>query len=156
MDNNPQLDERIWQAWIQKNAAQDRVRFRRRVKVIGLIALCLAFSAVLFEIHKVSADVFELRPMPGFRSKTALGRRPIARMHFADDVDAMLHKPSRSVFHRRGSRRPSSSMESWCAGAVETAYAFLTNYRCWSWWFRWVLGLLAFVSYGVGPEGNTS
>jgi hypothetical protein len=30
-------------------------------------------------------------------------------MHFADDVDAMLHKPSRSVLHRRGSRRPSSS-----------------------------------------------
>ena len=110
MDNNPQLDERIWQAWIQKNAAQDQVRFRRRVKVIGLIALCLAFSALLFEIHKVSADVFELRPMPGFRSKTALGRSLIARMHFADDVDAMLHKPSRSVFHRRGSRRPSSSM----------------------------------------------
>jgi hypothetical protein len=80
MDNNPQLDERIWQAWIQKNAAQDQVRFRRRVKVIGLIALCLAFSALLFEIHKVSADVFELRPIPGFRSKTALGRSPIARM----------------------------------------------------------------------------
>jgi len=80
MDNNPQQDERIWQAWIQKNAAQDQVRFRRRAKVIGLIALCLAFSALLFEIHKVSADVFELRRMPGFRSKTALGRSPIARM----------------------------------------------------------------------------
>ena len=70
MDNNPQLDERIWQAWIQKNAAQDQVRFRRRVKVVGLVSLCLAFSALLFEIHKVSADVFQLRPMPGSRSKT--------------------------------------------------------------------------------------
>jgi hypothetical protein len=110
MDNNPQLDERIWQAWIQKNAAQDQVRFRRRVKVVGLVSLCLAFSALLFEIHKVSADVFELRPMPGFRSKTVLGRNPIARMHFAGDVDAMLYKPSRSVLHRRGSCRPSSSL----------------------------------------------
>jgi hypothetical protein len=74
-DNNPQLDERSWQAWIQKNAPQDQVRFRRRVKVIGL-SLCLALSALLFEIHKVSADVFQLRPMPGFRSKTVLGEAP--------------------------------------------------------------------------------
>jgi hypothetical protein len=109
MDNNPQLDERIWQAWIQKNAAQDQVRFRRRLRVIGLVSLCLALSALLFEIHKVSADVFELRPMPGFRSKTGLGGSSIARMHFADDVNAMLHKPSRSALHRRGSRRPYSS-----------------------------------------------
>src|SRR5437016_3889540 len=110
MDNNPQLDERIWQAWIQKNAAQDQDRFRRRVKVVGLVSLCLALSALLFEIHKVSADVFELRPMPGFRSTTVPGGSSIARMHFAGDVDAMLHKPSRSVLHRRGSRRPSSSL----------------------------------------------
>ena len=94
MDNKPQLDERIWQAWIQKNEAQDQVRFRRRVKVIGLVSLCLALSAMLFEIHKESADVFQLRPMPGFRSKTVLGRSPIARMHFAGDVEAILHKPA--------------------------------------------------------------
>ena len=36
MDNNPQLDERIWQAWIQKSAAQDQVRFRRRWASKGL------------------------------------------------------------------------------------------------------------------------
>jgi len=75
-DDNPQLDERIWQAWIQKNAAQDQVRFRRRLKVIALVSLCLALSALLFEIHKVSADVFQLRPMPDFRSKTVLGAAP--------------------------------------------------------------------------------
>jgi hypothetical protein len=79
MDNNPQLDERIWQAWIQKNAALDQVRLWRRVKVIGLVSLCLALSALLFEIHKVSADVFQLRPMPGFRSKKVLGGSSIAR-----------------------------------------------------------------------------
>jgi hypothetical protein len=85
IDNNPQLHERIWQAWIQKNAAQDQVRFRRRLKVIGLVLLCLALSALLFEIHKVSADVLQLRPMrpmPGFRSKTVLGGSSIARMQF--------------------------------------------------------------------------
>ena len=79
-DDNPQLDERIWQAWIQKNSAQDQVRFRRRVKVIGLVSLCLALSAMLFEIHKETADVFQLRPMPGFRSKTVLGGSSVARM----------------------------------------------------------------------------
>jgi hypothetical protein len=109
MDNNPQLDERIWQAWIQKNAAQDQVRFRRRVKVIGLVSLCLVLSVLLFEIHKVSADVLQLRPMPGVRSKMVLGGSSIALMHFADDVDAMLHKPSRSILHRRASRRRCSS-----------------------------------------------
>jgi hypothetical protein len=80
IDNNPQLDELIWQAWIQKNAAQDQARFWRRIKVIGLVSLCLALSALLFEIHKVSADVFPLRPMPGLRSKTVLGGSGIARM----------------------------------------------------------------------------
>ena len=39
MDNNQQVDERTWQAWIQKNAAQGKVRFARRVKVIEL-GLC--------------------------------------------------------------------------------------------------------------------
>jgi hypothetical protein len=91
MDNKPQLDERIWQAWIQKNAAQDQVRFRRRVKVIGLVSLCLVLSVLLFEIHKVSADVLQLRPMPGVRSKIVLGGSSIAPMRFADDVYAMLH-----------------------------------------------------------------
>ena len=85
--NSPQLDERVWQAWIQKNEAQDHLRFRRRVKVIGLVALCLALSALLFEIHKVSADVFELRPMPGFRSKTVLRGSSIPRCSLSIEVD---------------------------------------------------------------------
>jgi len=44
IDKNPQLDERIWRAWIQKNEAQDKVRFTRRVRVI---ALASAFAAPL-------------------------------------------------------------------------------------------------------------
>jgi len=90
MDNNPQLDERIWQAWIQKNAAQDQVRFRRRVKVIGLIALCLAFSALLFEIHKVSADVFELvmQHQNAFALPPNLGRQGLLQITTPTEIES--------------------------------------------------------------------
>ena len=37
MDNNRQVDERTWQAWIQKTEAQGKIRFARRVKVIELV-----------------------------------------------------------------------------------------------------------------------
>ena len=46
--NSRQVDERTWQAWIQKNEAQDKVRFARRVKVIELVSLFLALSALLW------------------------------------------------------------------------------------------------------------
>jgi len=49
-DKAPQLDERIWQAWIKKNAAQDKFRFARRVRVIGLLSALLALSAVLWRL----------------------------------------------------------------------------------------------------------
>jgi len=47
MANSRQVAERTWQAWIQKNEAQDKVRFARRVKVIELVSLFLAVSALL-------------------------------------------------------------------------------------------------------------
>jgi hypothetical protein len=47
MDNNPQLNERIWQGWIQKNRSLDKLRFARRLKVIGILAVFLAVSALL-------------------------------------------------------------------------------------------------------------
>lgn len=50
-DNNPQIDERIWKAWIRKNEAQDKVRFARRVRVIALISVFLAFSALLWRAY---------------------------------------------------------------------------------------------------------
>ncbi|HYR91928.1 MAG TPA: hypothetical protein VE422_48230 [Terriglobia bacterium] len=46
--NDPQLDERIWQAWLKKNAAQDKFRFERRVKVLKVISVCLALGALLW------------------------------------------------------------------------------------------------------------
>ena len=33
----PQLDERLWQAWVEKNAKRDKVKFARRVKVIAIL-----------------------------------------------------------------------------------------------------------------------
>ena len=50
-DQNTQIDERIWQAWIQKNAAQDKVRFARRVKVIGIAMVFVALSALLWRAY---------------------------------------------------------------------------------------------------------
>ena len=51
IDQHTELDERIWQAWIQKNAAQDKVRFARRVKIIGIVSVCLALSALLWKAY---------------------------------------------------------------------------------------------------------
>jgi hypothetical protein len=49
-DNNPELDERVWQAWIKKNEAQDKVRFARRVKVIAILTAFLALSVLLWRL----------------------------------------------------------------------------------------------------------
>ena len=48
MADSRHIDERTWQAWIQKNEAQDKVRFARRVKVIELVSLFLAVNALLW------------------------------------------------------------------------------------------------------------
>lgn len=50
MDKNPQLDERVWQAWIQKNEGEDKVRFARRVRVIGIASAFMALSALLWSL----------------------------------------------------------------------------------------------------------
>jgi len=49
MDPDPQFDERKWQAWIRKNHALDEVRFARRLRVIGILAVSLAVSAMLWK-----------------------------------------------------------------------------------------------------------
>ena len=49
-DKNPELDERVWQAWLAKNAAQDKVRFARRVKVIGFLAVALVLFGLLWKL----------------------------------------------------------------------------------------------------------
>jgi len=45
---DPQLDEAVWQAWVKNNAAMDKFRFARHMKVIGVLALLLAVGALLY------------------------------------------------------------------------------------------------------------
>ena len=45
---NPELYEAAWQAWIKKNEAQDRFRFKRRLRVIGFVAVVALAGALLW------------------------------------------------------------------------------------------------------------
>ena len=47
-DKNPQIDEAVWQAWVVKNEAQDKLRFARRLRVVGLVTVFLTVSALLW------------------------------------------------------------------------------------------------------------
>ncbi len=42
------IDERLWQKWVQKNEAKDKLRFARRVRIAGILLLLLAVSAVVW------------------------------------------------------------------------------------------------------------
>jgi hypothetical protein len=48
-DKNPQIDEAVWQAWLKKNKAQDRFRYERRLRVMALVAVFGAVSALLWK-----------------------------------------------------------------------------------------------------------
>jgi len=45
-NNDPQLDEEVWQAWVRKNETRDRVRLARRKKLLAL-ALMLGVAAIV-------------------------------------------------------------------------------------------------------------
>jgi hypothetical protein len=48
-DKNPQdIDEAVWQAWLEKNNAQDRFRYERRLRVLAVGAALLTVSALLW------------------------------------------------------------------------------------------------------------
>jgi hypothetical protein len=46
----PKLDERLWQAWLEKNEKRDKVKLARRVKVITILVVLLSLAAL---IHRV-------------------------------------------------------------------------------------------------------
>ena len=46
---NPELDERLWRAWIEKNEKLDKVKLVRRVKVIAILVL-LALGALVLRM----------------------------------------------------------------------------------------------------------
>ena len=43
----PKLDERLWQAWLEKNEKRDKVKLVRRVKVIAILLVLLALAALV-------------------------------------------------------------------------------------------------------------
>jgi hypothetical protein len=47
-DKDPQIDEAAWRAWVEKNKAQDKFRFARRLRVMGVVAVFLAAGALLW------------------------------------------------------------------------------------------------------------
>jgi hypothetical protein len=47
---SPQLDERLWQAWLEKNRKRDKVKFARRVKVIAVLVVLVALAALFHGI----------------------------------------------------------------------------------------------------------
>jgi hypothetical protein len=47
-EKNSQIDEAVWQAWLKKNKAQDRIRYERRVKITALVAVFVTVSALLW------------------------------------------------------------------------------------------------------------
>ena len=44
----PQIDEAVWRAWVEKNKAQDKFRFARRLKIMGVVVVFLTVSALLW------------------------------------------------------------------------------------------------------------
>ena len=47
-DKDSQIDEAVWQAWVEKNRVQDKFRFARRLRVIALVMVLLAVTALLW------------------------------------------------------------------------------------------------------------
>jgi hypothetical protein len=43
----PKLDERLWQAWLEKNEKRDKVKLARRVKVITILVVLLSFATLI-------------------------------------------------------------------------------------------------------------
>jgi hypothetical protein len=48
-DKNPQIDEAVWQAWVEKNETQDKLRFAKRLRLVG-VAVFLTVSALLWRL----------------------------------------------------------------------------------------------------------
>jgi hypothetical protein len=41
---SPELDERLWRAWVEKNEKRDKMQLARRVKVIGILVALFALG----------------------------------------------------------------------------------------------------------------
>jgi hypothetical protein len=50
LTENPQVDERLWQAWIEKNKKRDKIRFARVVKVVAILVVLVALAASIHQM----------------------------------------------------------------------------------------------------------
>jgi hypothetical protein len=48
-DKNSRIDEAVWHAWLEKNKAQDRFRYERRLRVMALVAVFVTLIALLWK-----------------------------------------------------------------------------------------------------------
>jgi hypothetical protein len=49
-DKKSQTDEAAWQDWLAKNKAQDRFRYKRRLRVMALVAVFVTLIALLWKL----------------------------------------------------------------------------------------------------------
>ncbi len=45
-DKDPQIDEAVWRAWLEKNKAQDKFRFARRLRIMDVVAVFFTVSSL--------------------------------------------------------------------------------------------------------------
>ena len=48
---SPELDERLWRAWLEKNKKRDTMKLARRVRVIAIL---VALFAIGIFVHKAA------------------------------------------------------------------------------------------------------
>jgi hypothetical protein len=46
-NDEPQVDDAVWDAWVRKNEAKDKIRFVRRKKILGVF-VALGIILALF------------------------------------------------------------------------------------------------------------
>ena len=51
-ENSLQIDEAVWQAWLNKNRVQDRIRYERRLRVLALVAVFATVSVLLWRFFR--------------------------------------------------------------------------------------------------------
>jgi hypothetical protein len=49
-NNDPQLDEEVWQAWVRKNEIRERVGLARRKKLLALALIVGVAAIVLWRV----------------------------------------------------------------------------------------------------------
>jgi hypothetical protein len=47
-NKGPQLDEAVWQAWLEKNKAEEKLGFMRRRRAAGFVMLFLTVGVLLW------------------------------------------------------------------------------------------------------------